>query len=174
MLILLTCFPVRHRSVPLLHYYSKLVAGYDKVWFKWCLFLEKNNDATIKKLFCYKNEFLYMLYFMCIACANRKNIFAFAFCFLICKPTIPSISPPITNIYDSQVSRGTGYLFNSSVPDPTASQTLRYYPEYYCRELNSAHSWQRESIRDPLVSELKSLTVKLCTLIFFSRIKISL
>ena len=106
MLILLTCFPVRHRSVPLLHYYSKLVADYDKVWFKWWLFLEKNNDTTIKKLFCYKNEFLYMLYFMCIACANRKNIFAFAFCFLICKPTIPSISPPLLQTFTIPRSAG--------------------------------------------------------------------
>ena len=52
---------------------------------------------------------------------------------------------------------GGGYLFNSSLPLPPASQTLRYQPGDYCRELTSAHSWQPDSNREPLVSERKSL-----------------
>ena len=50
-----------------------------------------------------------------------------------------------------------GYLFNSSLPLPHASQTFRYYPGDYCRELTSAHSQQPELNREPLVSECKSL-----------------
>ena len=37
---------------------------------------------------------------------------------------------------------GGGYLFNSSLPLPPASQTLRYQPGDYWRELTSAHSQQ--------------------------------
>ena len=66
------------------------------------------------------------------------------------------------NIHDSQDSRGRGgYLFNSSLPLPPASQTLRHQPGDYCRELTSAYSWQPDSNREPLVSERKSLTTKL-------------
>ena len=46
-----------------------------------------------------------------------------------------------TNIHDSHDSRGSGrYLFNSSLPLPPSSQTLRHYPGGYCSELTSAHS----------------------------------
>ena len=34
---------------------------------------------------------------------------------------------------------GGGYLFNSSLPLPPASQRLRHQPGDYCRELTSAH-----------------------------------
>ena len=56
---------------------------------------------------------------------------------------------------------GGGYLFNSSLPLPPASQTLRHQPGDYCRELTSANSWQPDSNREPLVSERKLLTTKL-------------
>ena len=55
-----------------------------------------------------------------------------------------------------------GYLFNSSLRLPLASQTLRHQPDDYCRELTVAHSQQPDSNREPLVSECKSLTTKLC------------
>ena len=72
-----------------------------------------------------------------------------------------------TNIHYLQDSRGRGgYLFNSSLPLPPASQTLRYQPGDYCRELTSAHSQQPHSNREPLVSERKSLTTKLMYIIF--------
>ena len=35
---------------------------------------------------------------------------------------------------------GAGYLFNSSLPFPSALQTFRHNPGDYCRELTSAHS----------------------------------
>ena len=56
---------------------------------------------------------------------------------------------------------GEGYLFNSSLPLPPASQILRHQPGNCCRELTSAHSWQPDSDREPLVSERKSPTTKL-------------
>ena len=34
---------------------------------------------------------------------------------------------------------GGGHFFNSSLPLPSASQTLRHWPDDYCRELTSAH-----------------------------------
>ena len=65
-------------------------------------------------------------------------------------------------IHDSQDSRGRGgYLDNSSLPLPPASQTLRNKPGNYCRELTSAHSSQPDSNREPVVSERMSLTTKL-------------
>ena len=49
-----------------------------------------------------------------------------------------------TNIHESQDCRGRGrHLFNSSLPLPPASRTLRHYPGDCCRELTSAHSEQR-------------------------------
>ena len=57
--------------------------------------------------------------------------------------------------------KGGAYLFNSSLPLPPASQRLRHQPGNYCRELTSAHSWQPDSNREPLVSKRKSLTTKL-------------
>ena len=56
---------------------------------------------------------------------------------------------------------GGGHFFNSSLPLPPASQTLRHQPGDYCRELTSTHSQQSGSSREPLVSERKSLTTKL-------------
>ena len=38
------------------------------------------------------------------------------------------------------VGEGGGYLFNSSLLLPPASQTLRCQPSNYCRELTSTHS----------------------------------
>ena len=67
-----------------------------------------------------------------------------------------------TNIHESQDCReGGGHFFNSSLPLPSASQTLRHQPGDYCRELTSAHSQQPGSNQEPLVSEWKSLTTKL-------------
>ena len=60
---------------------------------------------------------------------------------------------------------GGGYLFNSFLPLPPDSQTLRHQPGDYCRELTSAHSQQPDSNRELLVSERKSLTTKLRALV---------
>ena len=61
---------------------------------------------------------------------------------------------------------GGGHFFNASLPLPPASQTLRHQPGDYCRELNSAHSQQPDSIRESIrVSECKSLTTKLRALL---------
>ena len=53
------------------------------------------------------------------------------------------------------------HFFNSSLPLPPASQTLRHQPGNYCKELTSIHSQQPDSNREPLVSERNSLTTKL-------------
>ena len=50
---------------------------------------------------------------------------------------------------------------NSSLPLPPASQTLRHQPSDCRRELISGHSSQTDSNWEPLVSECKSLTIKL-------------
>ena len=54
-----------------------------------------------------------------------------------------------------------GHFFNSSLPIPSASQTLRHQPGDYCRKLTFAHSQQPDSKREHLVSERKSPTTKL-------------
>ena len=59
---------------------------------------------------------------------------------------------------------GGGYFFQSSLPLPPASQTLRHQSGDCCRELTSAHSQQPDSNREPLVSERKSLITKLRSL----------
>ena len=59
---------------------------------------------------------------------------------------------------------GGGYFFNSSVPLPPASQTLRHWPGNYCRQLISAHSKLPDSNRERLISKDKSLTTKRRTL----------
>ena len=51
---------------------------------------------------------------------------------------------------------GGGYLFNSSLSVPPASQTLRHQQGDFCRELTSAHSQQPDLNQEPLVSEHKS------------------
>ena len=65
---------------------------------------------------------------------------------------------------------GGGHFINSSLPLPPASQALRHQPGNYCRKLTSAHSQQPDSNRESLVSERKSLTIKLRAL--FSKISI--
>ena len=59
-----------------------------------------------------------------------------------------------------------GHFFNSSLPLPPASQTLRHQLDNYRRELTSAHRQQPDSNQDPLVSECKLLTTKLRTLYY--------
>ena len=56
---------------------------------------------------------------------------------------------------------GGGHFFNSSLPLPPASQTLRHQLGDYCGELTSAHSQQPDSNWELLVFESKSLTTKL-------------
>ena len=51
-----------------------------------------------------------------------------------------------------------GHFINSSLPLPTASQTLRHQLGNYCRELISGHSQQPDPNGEPLVSERKLLT----------------
>ena len=43
-------------------------------------------------------------------------------------------------IHRQDSREGEGYLFNSSLPLPPASQTLRHSPRNYWRELTSAQS----------------------------------
>ena len=57
----------------------------------------------------------------------------------------------IFTIHRTAAKRG-GYFFNSSLALPTASHTLRHYPGYCCIELTSAHSWQLDWDREPLLS----------------------
>ena len=69
------------------------------------------------------------------------------------------------NIHDSQDSSGReGYLFNCCPPLPPASRALGHKLGNYCSGFTSTHSWQADSNREPLVSERKSLTTKLCAL----------
>ena len=56
---------------------------------------------------------------------------------------------------------GGGYPFSPSLPLPPASQTLRHQPGDCCRELTSARSQQLDSNQEPLVSERKSLNIKI-------------
>ena len=66
---------------------------------------------------------------------------------------------PFTN--HRTAGEGGEYFFNSSLPLPTASQTLRYQPGDYCREFTSAHRQQPDSNPKPLVFSHKSLSTKL-------------
>ena len=68
-------------------------------------------------------------------------------------------SQPFTN--HRTAGEGGGHYFNSSLPLPSASHTLRCQLGDYCRELTSVHRQQSDPNREPLVSEPKSLTTKL-------------
>ena len=57
------------------------------------------------------------------------------------------------------------YFFNSSLLLAPASQTLTHQPGDYCTEVTSAHSQLPDSNRKLLVSEHKSLTIKLRALL---------
>ena len=46
---------------------------------------------------------------------------------------------------------GERYLFNSSLPFPPATQTLRHQPGDCCRELTSSHRQQSDSNREPYI-----------------------
>ena len=65
------------------------------------------------------------------------------------------------SLFNRTAGEGGGYLFNSSLSLPPASQKLIHQPGDYCRELTSAHSQQPDSNWEPLVYECKSLTTKL-------------
>ena len=67
------------------------------------------------------------------------------------------LSQPFTN--HQTTGEGGGHFCNSSLPLPPASQTLRHQPDDYCRELTSAHRYQPDSSREPLVSERKLVTI---------------
>ena len=56
---------------------------------------------------------------------------------------------------------GGGHSFNSSLPLPSASQTLRHQPCDCYRELTPAHRQQSDSNRELLDSWRKSLTTQL-------------
>ena len=60
---------------------------------------------------------------------------------------------------------GGGHFFNSSLPLPPASQTLRYQLGDYYRELTCAHNQEPESNREPFASKRKSKTTKLRALV---------
>ena len=63
--------------------------------------------------------------------------------------------------FTGQQGKGEVIYFSSSLPLPPASQALRHKSGDYCGEHTSARSWQRGSNREPLVSELKSITTEL-------------
>ena len=65
--------------------------------------------------------------------------------------------------------KGGGSFYDSCLPLPPASQTLRHQPSSYCRELTSALSQQSDSNWEPSVSERKLLTTKLRTQTFANR-----
>ena len=69
------------------------------------------------------------------------------------------LSRPFTN--HRNTGEAEGHVFNSSLPLPPASQTLRHQPGNYCREFTNAYRQQPDSNQEPLVSESKSLTTKL-------------
>ena len=52
-----------------------------------------------------------------------------------------------TNIHNSTDRRGSGKVFNSSLPLPLALQTLRHQLGHYSRELTSAHSQQLAEVQ---------------------------
>ena len=56
---------------------------------------------------------------------------------------------------------GGGHVFNSSLPLPPNSQTIRHQQGNYFRQLTSTHSQQPDPSRELLVSERKWLTTKL-------------
>ena len=63
-----------------------------------------------------------------------------------------------------------GYLFNSSLPLPLTSQTLRHQLGNYCTEPTSAHSQKPDSNQSPLVSESKSLIVSRWSFAFTGKV----
>ena len=62
---------------------------------------------------------------------------------------------------------GGGYPFNSSLPLPPSSQTLRHQPGDYCREIISTHSQQPDSSWKSLASARKLQTTKLRALKYY-------
>ena len=94
--------------------------------------------------------------------SNYSNIFivlgAFFFFFYL-----GFLSRPFTN--HRTAGEGGGHFFNSSLPLPPVSQTLRHQAGNYCRELTSAQRQQPDSSQEPLVSEWKSLTTELQALL---------
>ena len=85
-----------------------------------------------------------------------------------------------TNIHKSLHSRGKGgggrgYLFNSSLPLPLASQTFRHQPGDYFRGFISANTQWLDSNRKPLARERKTLAMYLCIIntAFFNLYKIN-
>ena len=69
------------------------------------------------------------------------------------------LSRPFT--IQREAGEGRGYLFNSSLPLPPASQILRNWPSDYWRELTSAHRQQLDSYQQLLVSKRKFPITKL-------------
>ena len=126
--------------------------------------------ATFKNflLLRYKNTQLLFLWqcfiiFLWEKHANTNNVNCtgfFVFVFLFLSNSVLKIYK--FTIYKSQDCRGRGRAFLCLVSTtPPASQALRHYPGYNYRQLTSAHRWQPDSNREPLVSEWKSLTTKL-------------
>ena len=76
----------------------------------------------------------------------QKEVFFFYLGFLSCTFTIHRTA-----------GEGGGSLFNSSVPLPPVSQTLRHQPGDYCRELTSAHIASSQTLTVNLWFPRKSL-----------------
>ena len=105
--------------------------------------------SRTKQLWLYVVDiFKYKIYKM----LNNRNLSfiqeLFSFCLFFFLFYLGFLSRTFT-IHRTAVEGG-GYLFNSSLPLPPASQTLRHQPGDYCRELTSAHSQQPDSNREPL------------------------
>ena len=74
--------------------------------------------------------------FRCQVPVSKCQVFLFFFCFVFF--FLGFLSRTFTN-YRTVGKRG-GHFFNSLLPIPPASQTLRHYPGDYCRELTSSQS----------------------------------
>ena len=114
---------------------------------------KSKKKADVLCLFCNKNQKLQRFKIVTLI-EIKGNIYRYIFSGF-----------SFSNIHDSQgSSEREGYLFYCCPPLPPGSRTLRHWPGNYCRGITSTHSQQADSNWEPLVSERKSLTTKLCAL----------
>ena len=99
--------------------------------------------------------FLFVLHCCCYCCFfNFQAVVIFTNIFVVFFFFLGFLSQ--TFMIHRATREGGGYLFNSFLSVPPASQTLRHQQGDYCRELTSAHSQQPDLNQEPLVSEHKS------------------
>ena len=82
----------------------------------------------------------------------KHNLFVFFFFYL-------AFASRIFTIHRT-AGEGGGYLLIFILPISSASQALRHYLDYCCRELTSAHSWQPESKKRFILSVVLERTVR--------------